>query len=96
MGIDIMFVPAWTALGAQNIFSNNPVLDGAFSWAAWPTNNAEMATTEDDAYRREAKQFGKVYMAGVSPWFFTHFSYKNWIYKSENLWTTRWEQIVAM
>lgn len=43
-----------------------------------------------------AKAAGKIYMAGVSPWFFTHFNYKNWIYKSETLWTTRWEQIAAL
>jgi glucan endo-1,3-alpha-glucosidase len=34
-GIQIYFVPAWTALPAQGIFQSHPVLDGIFSWAGW-------------------------------------------------------------
>lgn len=92
-GIDIFFVPSFTALGpsAAMTMSSN---DGAFSWDAWPTTDSEMTTTEDDAYM--ADRNGKVYMAGVSPWFFTHFSYKNWIYKSDDLFTARWEELVSL
>jgi len=50
MGIEIFFVPAWTALGPNNMFENHPVLDGAFSWSAWPNDNNEKSTDEDDAY----------------------------------------------
>lgn len=92
-GANIFFVPSFTALGpaaAMGMASN----DGAFSWDAWPTTNGAMSTGEDSAYM--AARNGKVYMAGVSPWFYTHFSYKNWIYKSDDLYTTRWEQIVQM
>ncbi|BFZ57142.1 Glucan endo-1,3-alpha-glucosidase agn1 [Savitreella phatthalungensis] len=92
-GVNIFFVPSFTALGPTNAMgmSSN---DGAFSWDAWPTGNSAMSTAEDQGYM--AARNGKVYMAGVSPWFFTHFSYKNWIYKSDDLYTTRWEQLVQM
>jgi glucan endo-1,3-alpha-glucosidase len=39
---------------------------------------------------------GKIFMAAASPWFFTHYTGKNWIYRSDDwLWNTRWEQIIA-
>ena len=93
-GSNVFFVPSFTALGpaaAMGMASN----DGAFSWDAWPTTNSAMSTNEDAAYMA-ARAAGKVYMAGVSPWFYTHFSYKNWIYKSDDLYVKRWEQIVQM
>lgn len=92
-GVDIFFVPSFTALGPASAMSMSSN-DGAFSWDAWPTTDSEMSTTEDQAYM--ADRSSKVYMAGISPWFFTHFSYKNWIYKSDDLYTTRWEQLVSM
>jgi glucan endo-1,3-alpha-glucosidase len=76
------------------MFENHPVLDGAFSWSAWAPGNDYKNLDEDNIYMDGARRNGKIYMAGVSPWFFTHFSYKNWIYKSEVLFQTRWEEIV--
>ena len=92
-GYNIFFVPSFTALGPSAAISMSSN-DGAFSWDAWPTTDSEMSTAEDTAYMNNRN--GKVYMAGVSPWFYTHFSYKNWVYKSDDLYTTRWEQIVSM
>jgi len=34
-GIQIYFVPAWSALAPEGVFQNNYVLDGIFSWTAW-------------------------------------------------------------
>jgi glucan endo-1,3-alpha-glucosidase len=34
--------------------------------------------------------------AAWSPWFFTHFSYKNWIYKSETLFAERWNELIDL
>jgi hypothetical protein len=31
-----------------------------------------------------------------SPWFHTHFSYKNWIYKSEPLFADRWNELIEL
>lgn len=95
-GIYIYFVPSWTALGPYDIFENYPVLDGMFSWAAWPSGNYPMNTDEDLLYIDDANRNGKTYMAPLSPWFFTHFSYKNWIYKSENLLVDRWKEIMNL
>jgi glucan endo-1,3-alpha-glucosidase len=95
-GINIFFVPSWTALGPNQVFESHPVLDGMFSWGAWPMDNSEMNTSGDQLYMQDAANNGKVYMAGVAPWFFAHFDYKNWIYKSESLWPTRWQQIVDL
>lgn len=92
-GTEIFFIPSFTALGPSAAISMSSN-DGAFSWDAWPTTDTEMSTTEDQAYMNDRD--GKVYMAGVSPWFFTHFSYKNWIYKSDDLFTTRWESLVSL
>jgi glucan endo-1,3-alpha-glucosidase len=38
----------------------------------------------------------RIFMAAVSPWFFAHYSFKNWFYGGDDwLWQTRWEQLVA-
>jgi len=95
-GINVFFGPSWTALGPMNMFEGHSVLDGAFSWAAWAPNNQYKTLDEDNLYMSGAKRNGKIYMAPVSPWFFTHFNYKNWIDKSEALYPKRWEQIVNM
>jgi glucan endo-1,3-alpha-glucosidase len=34
-GVDICFVPSWTGVDAWEMFRKFPVVDGAFSWAAW-------------------------------------------------------------
>jgi glucan endo-1,3-alpha-glucosidase len=78
------------------MFENHPVLDCAFSWAAWASDNQYKTLDEDNIYTQGAQRNGKQYMAPISPWFFTHFSYKNWIYKSEALFTQRWEQLIAL
>ena len=94
-GKDIFFVPSFM-LDPHNIFENNPVMDGVFDWHAWSLDNSYKNTDNDYTLLNDANSNGKIYMAGASPWFFTHFGgswNKNWIYKSETLWTTRWEQI---
>ena len=95
-GINIFFVPAWTSLGPFSFFEKNPVADGAFSWAAWNPANNYKTTDEDVLYIQNARANNKTYMAPASPWFFTHFSYKNFIYKSDALWPIRWQQILNL
>jgi len=34
-GIEIYFVPQWSALAPQTVFQSNPVVDGIFCWTAW-------------------------------------------------------------
>ncbi|KAH8694166.1 putative glucan endo-1,3-alpha-glucosidase agn1 precursor [Talaromyces proteolyticus] len=74
--------------------------DGAFSWYAWPTDGGNsiiegpMTTRWDDMFVSDLKT--QSYMAPVSPWFFTHFNSKNWVFICENLPTLRWEEILSL
>lgn len=95
-GKDIFFVPSFF-YDPNGIFEAHPVMDGWFDWLAWNTGDGYKDTSNDMAALNSANNNGKIYMAGASPWFFTHFGgswNKNWIYKSEQLWPLRWQQIV--
>ncbi|KAF3932559.1 hypothetical protein ABW20_dc0104890 [Dactylellina cionopaga] len=92
-------LPNWQAGNVQN----NAAVDGAFSWVAWPNSNnnpvaGPLTTASDNAYLSALA--GKTYMAPVSPWFFTHFDFsswqKNWIFASDDLYVTRWNQILSL
>ncbi|KAG8214499.1 glycoside hydrolase family 71 protein [Butyriboletus roseoflavus] len=59
------------------------------------------ATTSDEEYINALKPMGGSYAAGVSPWFFTHYSpqtyNKNWIYLSDDhLYAKRWESLIGI
>lgn len=59
------------------------------------------ATTPDQAYISVLQPMNKIYMAAVSPWFFTHYSpqtyNKNWIYLSDDhLYAKRWENLIQI
>ncbi|RAO73135.1 uncharacterized protein BHQ10_009147 [Talaromyces amestolkiae] len=75
-------------------------VDGAFSWYAWPTDGGNsiipgpMTTIWDDRYISDLGN--ATYMAPVSPWFFTHFNSKNWVFICEDLPTRRWDEILTM
>ncbi|TGJ75899.1 hypothetical protein E0Z10_g10932 [Xylaria hypoxylon] len=75
-------------------------LDGAFSWYAWPTDGGNsiipgpMSTVWDDRFIENLA--GRPYMAPVSPWFFTHFNSKNWVFICEDQPNLRWEQMLAL
>ncbi|KAJ7718317.1 glycosyl hydrolase family 71-domain-containing protein [Mycena metata] len=92
------FIPAF--------FFNNPstledysVMDGGFNWnAAWPAGDFDINFDPDESWIRPLG--GRAYMAGVSPWFFTHYSpdsyNKNFIYLCDNwMFAQRWELLVA-
>uniref|UniRef100_A0A0W0FBU4 Putative glycoside hydrolase family 71 protein n=1 Tax=Moniliophthora roreri TaxID=221103 RepID=A0A0W0FBU4_MONRR len=102
-GVDIYFAPNFH-VGAANF---GP-LDGALNWQSWQSNgnnkapkNGKLVTVQqgDQAYLRALG--GKGYIAGVSPWFFTHFgrevSYsKNWVFPSDLLLYRRWIDMLAL
>ncbi|KAL7411998.1 glycoside hydrolase [Mrakia frigida] len=98
-GLEVFFIPSFF-LPPQAII-DNPLIDGIFAWNnGWPLTDAPLSTAEDKPFLKSDKPC----MAAVSPCFFTHYGTeppwgwnKNWIYASdENLYTTRWEQILAM
>ncbi|KAI1267335.1 glycoside hydrolase family 71 protein [Xylariaceae sp. FL1019] len=87
-------------------------LDGAFSWYGWPTDGGNsivsnishksnrisipgpITTIWDDRFISNLA--GRPYMAPVSPWFFTHFNTKNWVFICEEQPTIRWEQMLSL
>ncbi|ORY25953.1 glycosyl hydrolase family 71-domain-containing protein [Naematelia encephala] len=87
--------------------ANSQALSGLFSWDAWPGQvgnqpvPANMTDDRDKLYLSLTGDASKTYMAPVSFAFFTHFgkevSYsKNFMFYSDWLWVTRWEQILSL
>ncbi|POW03033.1 hypothetical protein PSTT_11390 [Puccinia striiformis] len=95
--IEAVFVPAWSSLDPSTAVSMNPVVDGIMTWKAWPTGNETSNTSVDSLFQADAKKNGKLYMASVSPCFYTHYSDKNFMFKSDdNLYLNRWQELIAM
>ncbi|KAH8775428.1 glycoside hydrolase [Diaporthe sp. PMI_573] len=93
----IYFVPDWSSLGPHGVGEKLNLIDGAFSWAAWPqADQHHMSTDEDVQYQRALR--GKSFMAGVSPWFYTRLPQweKNWLSASEKLWYDRWIHMLEL
>lgn len=66
----IFLVPDWSSLGPHGVGEKLGLIDGAFSWCAWPRAGQRRLNTEEDiAYRRVLDD--KAYMMGISPWFYT-------------------------
>lgn len=69
-GGDVFLVPDWSSLGPHGVGERLGVVDGAFSWAAWPrAGEHRVSAVEDGLYKGVLR--GKAYMMGVSPWFYT-------------------------
>lgn len=95
--IQAAFVPVWSSLNPSTAVSTNPVVDGIMTWKAWPTGNDTISTSVDLQFQADAKKNGKLYMASVSPCFYTHYSDKNFMFKSDdNLYVNRWKELIAM
>ncbi|KAJ7148702.1 glycoside hydrolase family 71 protein [Mycena crocata] len=92
----IHFMPSFFVDPAT--FPSLTVMDGAFNWnSGWPMGNYDINFNSDSLYL--SKLGGRSYMAGVSPWFFTHYGAdtydKNWIYRADNwLLAQRWELLI--
>lgn len=109
LGTNIYFVPSFTGYGATCLGWD--ALDGALSWNAWTKSTDEdayyqLSRSNPSTYLNTnivtgygtgsvAKYSGKTYMAGIGPLFFTHFNYKNYVYSNDDLYTTRWDNIIA-
>ncbi|ROV91571.1 hypothetical protein VPNG_09734 [Cytospora leucostoma] len=93
----IYLVPDWSSLGPHGVKERLDLVDGAFSWSAWPRASEHRITTKEDAHYKKALR-GKAYMMGVSPWFYTRLPQwnKNWHSSSERLWYDRWMQVLDL
>ncbi|KAF5857071.1 hypothetical protein ETB97_006283 [Aspergillus alliaceus] len=86
------FVPDWSSLGAKPAVELGTA-DGLFNWAAWPWGGQEMNTYVDASYTEYLD--GLPYMMPASPWFYTNLPgyKKNWLWRGDNLWYDRWQEI---
>lgn len=90
-------VPDWSSVGAQPASKlANGVVDGLFSWDAWPKGAANMTTYPDASYYDFLGS--KKYMMPVSPWFYTNLPRftKNWLWRGDDLWFQRWQQVISL
>jgi hypothetical protein len=89
------FMPEWSSMGAQAA-ANTGVVDGLFSWDAWPNGATDMNTGDDQSYKNALG--GKPYMMPVSPWFYTNLPgwTKNWLWRGDDLWYDRWQQVLDL
>ncbi|KAK3316639.1 glycoside hydrolase [Apodospora peruviana] len=93
----IFLVPDWSSIGPYGVGEKLDIIDGAFSWDAWPkAGQTKMTADEDRAYKHALR--GKKYMMGVSPYFYTNLPQwnKNWYSSSESLWHDRWQQVMEI
>ncbi|KAK6967116.1 glycoside hydrolase family 71 protein [Favolaschia claudopus] len=99
-GVKVFACPNWQ----PGSFITTTNADCGMSWnAAWPNFNndpidANLTTALDQEYITDLR--GKPYMMPVSPWFSTHYggdTYgKNWIFYSDWLYQTRWDQALQL
>lgn len=95
--VNPLFIPVWSSLSPETAVSNNPVVDGIMTWKSWPTGNSSTSAGVDLQFQQDALRNKKRYMAGVSPCFFTHYSDKNFVFRSDDdLYINRWKDLIAM
>ncbi|CAJ2507098.1 Uu.00g082840.m01.CDS01 [Anthostomella pinea] len=87
------FMPDYSSKGPQWAV-NSGVVDGLFSWDAWPDGASDMTTATDQLYKNVLG--GKPYMMPVSPWFFANVYNKAWVWRGEDLWYDRWQQVLQV
>jgi hypothetical protein len=93
------FIPDWSSLAPQDAASlAGGVVDGLFSFNAWPNGDTNMTTDADRAFQAALQPQGKAYMMPVSPWFFTNLPgfNKNWLWRGDGLWDLRWRQVMEV
>ncbi|CAO2653447.1 Nn.00g028580.m01.CDS01 [Neocucurbitaria sp. VM-36] len=98
-GTEIFFLPNWYPGNDQT------GTDGFFNWMGWYSdgnnNPGTIPPSDGDAAWINWVGSKDRYMAPVSPWFSTHYgdwvSYsKNWVFQSNDLWFTRWNEILTL
>ncbi|KAL2262626.1 hypothetical protein VTK26DRAFT_661 [Humicola hyalothermophila] len=109
---DAFFVPDWSSVDpAESVTLAGGVVDGLFSFEAWPTGDTNMTTDTDRQFLEalgRGEQGGretqggdggaKAYMMPVAPWFFTNLPGlgKNWLWRGDELWDLRWRQVAEV
>lgn len=89
------FIPDWSSIGPVAA-EGTGIVDGLFSWNAWPIGAVDITTAIDEAYIIALN--GQPFVMPVSPWFFTNLpGYgKNWLWRGDDLWYDRWQQVIQI
>jgi Glycosyl hydrolase family 71 len=89
------FIPNYSCLGPAAAVSA-PGVDGLAAWddAAWPVGPTNITTAGDEGYL--AVLDSKPYMMPVSPWFFRDVYGDNWLWRGDDLWFDRWNQVTQI
>ncbi|KAL8936966.1 MAG: hypothetical protein Q9216_004663, partial [Gyalolechia sp. 2 TL-2023] len=91
--VPIFFLPDWTSQGPDGFRKSKlDVVDGAFSWDAWPEGATNKTAESDKAWK--AALGSKAYMMPISPWFYTNLPDKNWVWRGDDMWHSRWQQVL--
>lgn len=91
----IYFMPSYnndpTALAGSNI-------NAEVNWgSAWPSAGSDIDTSRDEYFMGLLSPVSKSYVGTVSPLFFSHLSYKNFMWRGDDwLFAQRWEQLISM
>lgn len=91
--IKIYFIPYWP-LPPSPLFKDHAFVDAYQSFNAWPPRYDPIDYKGDEQYIETAHKLNKKVMSSVSPCYFTHFPNNNLVYRSEDTWHLRWEQLI--
>ncbi|KAL9597636.1 MAG: hypothetical protein Q9219_005019 [cf. Caloplaca sp. 3 TL-2023] len=64
------------------------------SWDAWPQGAVGKTDDSDKAWKAAAGS--KTYMMPVSPWFYANLPDKNYLWRGDDLWHQRWQQVLEI
>ncbi|KAI4212429.1 MAG: hypothetical protein LQ351_004861 [Letrouitia transgressa] len=95
--VPIFFLPDWTSVGPDTFRASKlELVDGAFSWDAWPQGATDKTDDSDKAWKGAVGS--KSYMMPVSPWFYTNLPeyQKNWLWRGDDIWHNRWQQVLEI
>ncbi|KIY46772.1 hypothetical protein FISHEDRAFT_75298 [Fistulina hepatica ATCC 64428] len=83
--------------GLEGSFSSWTSLDSWLCWdCAWPSGDTDANLDTDDYYMSD-QGLGTKFATTVSPWFFTHYSSKNWYYRGDDfLFNKRWDLLIGI
>ncbi|RHZ43203.1 glycoside hydrolase family 71 protein [Aspergillus thermomutatus] len=81
---DCFFIPDWSSLGAKAALEKGyGIVDGLFSWAAWPSGPQDMNTQVDVSYLKLLNESGG--LAYMMP-----------LWRGDDLWHDRWQEVLSV
>ncbi|KAL8732485.1 MAG: hypothetical protein Q9166_002699 [cf. Caloplaca sp. 2 TL-2023] len=93
----VLLLPGTLSDDAAALFSNDMPGAGPFPWVH-PSATAEKEHSTDVALASQRDSTGKVWMAGIAPWFFVHLSSdKNWAHaQDDKIFVDRWASLLSL